>query len=142
MAYDQSLVKKRMLILLRFLAAVIGSRLFRYLAFHAGSNFGVGRDQLHVYETLALPFPPPDHELVPEDSDAIVHETARIIKEVERAGKNATAEKRINLVNEAWIKIQPLVENYFSVTDAERILIEDTLNLYQPSIHCSSLDSL
>ena len=125
--------------LLRFLAAVIGSRLFKYLAFHAGSNFGVGREQLHVYESLALPFPLPDDELAPSNAEKIVGEAARIIRGVERSGKNANVSRRAALVSDATSELEPLVEAYFSVSEAERILIEDTLVISQPSIHRANL---
>ena len=126
--------------LLRFLSAVIGSRLFKYIAFHSGSNSGIGRDQIHVYESLALPFLLPDHELAAPNAAEIVREVAAISKDVDRAGKNAASSKRSDLVQDAWAKIQPLVEKYFSVTDSEKILIDDTLTLSQPSIHRSNLD--
>jgi hypothetical protein len=125
----------------RFLAAVVGSRLFRYLAFHAGSNFGVGRDQFHLYESLALPFLLPDHELAPSNAEGIVGEAARIVKALEHAGKKVIRTTRAKLVKDATGELQPLVEAYYSVTDAERILIEDTLTLFQPSIHRSNLDA-
>jgi hypothetical protein len=127
--------------LLRFLTAFMGSRLVEYQAFHSGSSNGIGREQFNLYESLNLPFPLPDHELAVENSDEIVIETAAIFKEVERVGKKADAKTRATLMKDAWAKIEPLVESYYRVTDAERILIEDTLTLWQPSIHRSSLDS-
>jgi N-6 DNA Methylase len=127
--------------LLRFLAAVLGSRLFKYLAFHAGSNFGVGRDQLHVYESLALPFPLPSDELASPNAKQIIAEAARIIKGVEHSGKDGSFSKRADLVNDATDKLGPLVEAYFSVAEAERFLIDDTLALWQPSIHRPNLDT-
>jgi len=125
--------------LLRFLAAVIGSRLFRYLAFHGGSNFGVEREQFHVYEIMALPFVLADHELAATRAGGIIHEASGIIKEIERAGA-ASNSSDADPVGTGWSRLQPLVEEYFSVTESEKILIDDTLNLYQPSIHRSSLD--
>lgn len=127
--------------LLRFLAAVFRSRLFRYLAFHGGSNFGVGREQLHVYESLALPFPLPDHELAPPHSARIVRDAAKIIKELERHGKNVTPDARADLVSNAQIELSALIEAYFSVSESERILIEDTLTIDQPSVHRPNLDA-
>jgi hypothetical protein len=126
--------------LLRFLATAIGSRLFRFLAFHAGSNFGVGRDQLHVYESLNLPFPLPDDDLAADDAAEIVREAADIIKRVERDGVKAASGERAKLVEDAKKQLEPLVEAYFSVNDTERILITDTLKLWQPSIHKQNLD--
>jgi hypothetical protein len=128
--------------LLRFLSAVIGSRLFKYITFHSGSNSGIGRDQIHVYESMALPFPLPDHELAAANAAEIIRDVAGIFKEVERAGKNATGSStRQDVAENALARIQPLVEKYFSVTDAELILIEDTLAISQPSIHPPNIDS-
>jgi hypothetical protein len=127
--------------LLRFLSAVIGSRLFKYITFHSGSNSGIGRDQIHVYESMALPFPLPDHELAAPKSAEIIREVAGIFKELERVKKDEVGFNRPDLAEDALARIEPLVEQYFSVTDAERILIEDTLTLSQPSIHRSNLDS-
>jgi hypothetical protein len=126
--------------LLRFLTAVLGSRLVQYQAFHSGSSNGIGRDQLQIYESLALPFPLPDHELATSDAEEIVSEAANILKEVERSGKNVLPDERAEIVKAAKKKLEPLVEAYFSVTNAERILIEDTLRLSQPSIHKKNLD--
>lgn len=126
--------------LLRFLAAVFRSRLFKYLAFHSGSNFGVGREQLHVYESLALPFPLPDHELAPPHSAQIVRDAARVIKGLELRGKSAAPDTRGNAVSDAQIELSALIEAYFSVSASEQILIEDTLTINQPSIHRTNLD--
>lgn len=126
--------------LLRFLAAVFHSRLFKYLAFHGGSNFGVGREQLHMYESLALPFPLPDHELAPSNAAEIVRDAAKIVKGLEVRGKNADPSMRRYMVAEAETDLSRLVEAYFSITESERILIEDTLSIDQPSVHRSNLD--
>lgn len=127
--------------LLRFLSAVMGSRLFQYIKFHRGSNSGIGRDQLHVYESLALPFPLPDDGLAPPNAKEIVSEAAGIVRNLERSGRHANAVRRADMVNEAVKELEPLVEAYYSVTAAERILIEDTLDIYQPSIHRWDLDA-
>jgi SAM-dependent methyltransferase len=127
--------------LLRFLSAVMGSRLFQYITFHSGSNSGIGRDQLHVYESLALPFPLPGDELAPSNAKEIINEAAGIIRGIERNSRHAAAARQADIVDEAVGKLEPLVEAYFSVTDAERILIEDTLDIYQPSIHRKNLDA-
>jgi hypothetical protein len=127
--------------LLRFLSAIIGSRLFKYVAFHSGSNSGIARDQFHVYESLSLPFPLPDHELGAPIANEIIRGVASIMKDLERAAKNASPSKRLDLAKHAETKLQPLVEAYFSVTKAEKILIDDTLAINQPSIHRSNVDA-
>jgi predicted RNA methylase len=125
----------------RFLTAVLGSNMVQYQAFHSGSSIGIGRDKLHLYESLNMPFPLPEHELVPPNGKEIISEVASILKDIERTGKYTTATKRADLVNEVSVKLQALVEDYFSITEAERILIKDTLTLWQPSIHRSSFDT-
>src|SRR5882724_205532 len=113
--------------LLRFLTAVLGSRLMQYQAFHSGSSNGIGRDKMHLYESLSLPFPLPSHELAPSNADEIIRAVAKIFKQVERAGGDAA--KRSDAIQDASTKLQPLVEAYYSVTDAEKMLIDDTLTL-------------
>ncbi len=126
--------------LLRLLAAVLGSRLMQYLAFHSGSNNGIGRDQFHLYEGLNLPFPPPDHDLATNDAEAIVNDAAALIRDFEATSKNVAHEERAELVAHAKRQLEPLVDSYYSIRDTEKILIADTLELWQPSIHKSNLD--
>jgi hypothetical protein len=127
--------------LLRFLAAVLSSRLAKYIAFHAGSNFGVGRDQFHVYESLALPFFLPDHDLAPSNADEILEKCANIVRGVEATGSRLGLSEREALVHESVAKLEPLIEAYYAVSDAEKFLIEDTLAISQPSIHHSNVDT-
>lgn len=125
--------------LLRFLAAVLGSRLVQYQAFHSGSSSGIGRDKLHLYESLAIPFPLPTHELVPPNAAEIVRASAKIVKEVETKGLRMSRSERAKLAQSATERLEPLVNKYFLVTPDERILIDDTLDIFQKSIHKSNL---
>jgi len=113
----------------------------QYLAFHSGSSNGIGREKLHLYESLGLPFPLPDHEFAPANAKGIIREVASVFKQLERAGKNADASQRTALIKQAKLELEPLVEHYYRITDDERILIDDALTLFQPSIHRSSLDN-
>lgn len=126
--------------MLRFLSVVLGSRLFRYITFHSGSNSGIGRDQIHLYESRALPFPLPDDELAPSDAASIVREAASLTKGLEREEQKTSVEDSDARVHRITPLLERLVEAYFSVTEPEKILIEDTLSISQPSIHRSSLD--
>jgi SAM-dependent methyltransferase len=126
--------------LLRFLVAIFRSQLFKYITFHSGSNFGVGRDQLHVYESLAFPFPLPDHELAAPKAASIVSSAAKVIRALERSSRNKSTSTRRGLIAEATVDLEPLVDAYFQVSSAERILIDDTLAISQPSIHRSDAD--
>ncbi len=127
--------------LLSFLTVVLGSRLTLFQAFHSGSSNGIGRDKLHLYESLNLPFPLPDDELAPPNAADIVEAAASIIQSVEKDGKNTTAAKRESIVAAAKMKLEPLVEEYFMVSEQERMLIADTIELWQPSIHKQNLDN-
>ncbi len=126
--------------LLQFLTGVLSSHVVQFHAFHSGSSNGIGRDKLHLYESLNLPFPLPDDELATDNAVEIVREAAAIIKGVERDGARAVPAKRTKLVEDAKKHLEPLVEAYFSVSDTERMLIADTLELWQPSIHKQNLD--
>jgi hypothetical protein len=126
--------------LLRFLVAVLGSDLMRFHAFHCGSSNGIGRDKLHLYESLSLPFPLPDDELAVDNATEIIRQTASIIRNVERDGAGANSARRAELVDDAKKQLEPLVETYFCVSGTERMLISDTLDLWQPSIHKQNLD--
>src|SRR5262249_21914949 len=118
----------------------LGSRVMRYQAFHSGSSNGIGRDKLHLYESLNLPFPLPDDELASSNAAEIVAEAASMIRTVEKDGAKVTAAKRTELVENANGPLEPLIEAYFSVSENERVLIADTLTLWQPSIHKQNLD--
>lgn len=127
--------------LLRFLAAVISSKLFKYIAFHSGSNLAVGRDQIHLYESRSLPFPLPDHELATSNAFEIVAEAADIFSQAEQFQENISEPEQNYLLEKWQRKLDRLVEAYFSVSPAERILIEDTLTISQPSIHRMNVDA-
>ncbi len=122
--------------ILKFLTAVLGSRLMQYHAFHSGSSNGIGRDKMHLYESLNTPFLLPDHELAPARAQDIVKEAAAIIAEVEMASSS----RREEITQTSWNRLQPLVEEYFSVSEEEKMLIEDTIRISQPSIHRHGLD--
>jgi hypothetical protein len=113
----------------------------QYQAFHSGSSNGIGRDKLHLYESLNMPFPLPNHDLLPWDSDDIISETASLFERIERVTKTESKDSREDVVQEVTDKLEELVQRYFSVSDAEKILIEDTLGIYQPSIHPTNLDT-
>ncbi len=127
--------------LLQFLTAVLGSQLTRYQAFHSGSSNGIGRDKLHLYESLNLPFPLPNDELAPPNAADLVKEASAIIQSVEKEGARAIPTKRESIVAVAKAKLEPLVEEYFMVSAQERMLIADTIELWQPSIHKQNLDN-
>jgi hypothetical protein len=59
---------------------------------------------------------------------------------VEKESAQASQARRAELAESAKGKLELLVEGYFAVSENERILIADTLKLWQPSIHKQNLD--
>ncbi len=126
---------------LRFLTAVLGSRLMAYHAFHCGSSNGIGRDKLHLHESLALPFPLPADELAAEDAEESVQKASAVLQRLEREGVGMSREERDDAAAVARAELEPLVEAYYSVSSTEKMLIEDTLRLWKESIHKANLDA-
>ncbi len=127
--------------ILRFLTAVLSSKLMQYIAFHSGSSNGIGRDKLHLYESLSLPFPLPTDELVGNDAAEIVNDAASIHRRVEQSIKGTSSGKRSELIRDAIGKLEPLINSYYRVSDSERVLIDDTLEIFRSSICRSNLDA-
>ncbi len=126
--------------LLRFLTVILSSRLMAYHAFHCGSSNGIGREKLHLSETMALPFPLPHEDLAVADSALIVKKAAEIILRLERTGSNLGPQERASAAASARAELEPLVEAYYGVSDTEKLLIADTLDNWKPSIHKTNLD--
>jgi len=126
---------------LRFVTVVLGSRLMAYHAFHCGSSNGIGRDKLHLHESMSLPFPLPGDELTVPDAAEIIKQAAEILKKLERDGAKQTREERLCAAAAARQELEPLVEAYYAVSDSERVLIEETLLLWKESIHKSNLEN-
>ncbi len=127
--------------LLRFLTAVLGSRMMRYIAFHSGSSNGIGRSQFHLFESLNLPFPLPSDDLARSDAAEIVRQAATIHRKFEQSIKGKTREQRSKLIGVAISDLEPLINSYYRVSDSEWVLIEDTLEVFRPSIHRPNLDA-
>jgi len=127
--------------LLRFLTAVLGSRLMAYHAFHCGSSNGIGRDKLHLHESLALPFPLPEDDLAAKEAAEIVKNASAILQRVESEGAKMSRDERDAAAAAARVELEPMVEAYYSVSSTEKLLIKDTLTLWKESIHKTNLEA-
>jgi hypothetical protein len=131
--------------LLMFLASYMRSSLAKYFQFHTSSNWGVSRQEVHVEELLRLPFPLPDAVHDPARGKKIIEEVASIVQTATRESKK-TLVNREAVVDEAQVKINELVYEYFDVAPTERVLIEDTVRLafesFRPSARAVSIPAI
>ena len=143
--------------LLIFLSVFLRSKLARYFQFHTSANWGNERDKVHLNELLRLPFPLPGNEFIATDATVIVNQIAKKIKkhqkvlkdtynQLKEEAKNYTLLKneepdiskecnreRKNRVDSLQNELEPLIYQYFSLTEQEIILIEDTIRIFIPS---------
>jgi hypothetical protein len=122
--------------LLIFLAAYLRSDLARFFLFHTSSNWGVYRPEVHVEELLRLPIPLPEDTHNPRRCQAIVHEVAvTVMKAAEEASRFFADREAI--VRSTQESVGKLIEEYFDISDIERMLIDDTAHIIIPSVQPS-----
>jgi len=143
--------------LLMFLSAYLRSNLARYFLFHTSSNWGSERDKVHLNELLRVPFPLPGYEIISPDSRKIVKQIGQKISQLktrlqETFDKLKPDAKRYSLfkqddsdISHTWQKerkrqvdavqneIEPMIYNYFGLTEQEIMLVEDTIQIFEPS---------
>lgn len=118
--------------LLLFLAGVFHSPLPFYFLFHTSANWGVERNDIHLDEMLRCPFPLPDDTVNPAKSWDIVRKVAtRIMDAKERVEENVLG--RQNEIESAKSDITEWVFDYYGLRSWERVLVEDTVKIYEPS---------
>ncbi len=142
---------------LKFLTAYLRSNLASYFLFHTSSNWGSERDKVHLNELLRVPFPLPGNEFIAIDSRQILRQVAKKIDKVqeelneirdtlEKSAKNNSLFGDVNLkIEKEWNSkrnsimallqkdMEPLIYRYFGLTQQEIMLIEDTINVFEPS---------
>jgi len=117
--------------LLAFLAAYLKSDLARYYLFHT-SNWGVGRQKVHVEELLRLPFTTPEDSDQPKRAKQIVRVVARIVENAAHAANHDMVD-RDGIVRAATAEAEDLVQEYFDIDPLEKKLIDDTIAIIIPS---------
>ncbi len=145
--------------LLMFLSAYLRSNLARFFLFHTSTNWGTERDQVHLGEVLRVPFPLPGNEFISPNSKKIVKQIVQKIEQLKTRLQDTFREfkseaKRFSLLNEdagdadtnqLWHRerkgqvdevqnqIEPMIYSYFGLTDQEIMLVEDTIQIFEPS---------
>jgi hypothetical protein len=142
--------------LLMFLTAYLRSKLARYFLFHTSANWGSERDKVHLSELLRVPFPLPGHEFVSPEAGQIVKQVFRKFSKLrirlqDTLSHLKTDAKRSSLfdndvdISKQWQKerkrqidalqkeLEPLIYRYFGLTEQEITLVEDTIDVFEPS---------
>jgi hypothetical protein len=127
---------------LLFLTAVLSSPLTQYLLFHSTANIGIERDIARLEEILDLPFPLPADMPDPERCHAILHSCAQRLRKLRSdLQKSSNLLRHTGLVQDAQHELYELVCQYFEISDWERYLIKDTVEIFRPSSTPASLES-
>jgi hypothetical protein len=127
--------------LLKFLFALLRSRLAHYYFFHTAANLGQERDKVHFFEVFRLPFPLPEDSADPTKSTLIMQKLSHLFDQhLLLSQKNFLA--RLNIIQNFDALAEPLLFDYFGITAQERILIHDTLETLKPSITPDSCQAL
>jgi len=127
---------------LLFLTAVLSSPLAQYLLFHTTANIGIERDIARLEEILELPFPLPEDMRDPQRSRTILHWCAQRLRKLGAdLRKPNNFLRHTELVEEAKRELYDLICEYFEISDWERHLINDTVEIFRPSSTPGSLDS-
>lgn len=137
---------------LMFLAAYLRSHLAKYFLFHTAANWGSERDKVHLNELLRIPFPLPDSDFLSPDAESIIAQVVKKmnhlrgklkqeyanLKQYSLFGDGEVDDRkwrrvRKKLVQSVQQEIEPLIYQYFGLTDQEIKIIEDTVNVFIPS---------
>jgi hypothetical protein len=143
--------------LLTFLAVYLRSSLAKYFLFHTAANWGTERDYVNLVELLRVPFPLPDHEFISPNAKNIVNQVAEKVRKLQKALENSNKKlkeeansytflkneepdiskewnrERKDRVDSLQNELEPLIYQYFGLTEQEITLIEDTIRIFIPS---------
>ncbi|HUW32309.1 MAG TPA: hypothetical protein VM223_11920, partial [Planctomycetota bacterium] len=118
--------------LLMFLAVVLSSPLSNYFLFHTAANWGTERDKVHLFELLRMPFPLPEQTGSPKEAGKTVQHVAGEMKALKKQILDRPCDRE-ELTQKANRDFLSSVYSYYDIDDWERILIEDTANIIEPS---------
>ncbi len=126
--------------LLRLLCAVMRSPLAKYYLFHTAANWGIEREKVHKYELLRLPFPLPESTADQDKAREVIREVEGIFDSVSTAIRDSKCLlDRGGLMDEASSRLEPLVYEYYDLDEWERLLVQDTSQIVEPSATPHSL---
>ena len=126
--------------LLMFLAAVLNTNLADYCFFHISANLGIERNQVYVNEIELLPFPLPEDTYDPQNSRRIIEQIAKQMGNLKTSIEKDYMEPE-EKVQTAIRNIEPLVYEYYGISEREQMLIEDTVKIFKSSMMPTSASS-
>ena len=139
--------------LLRFFTIYVKSKLAAYFLFHTASSWGTERDRVLVHELMRLPFPLPGSSHVSPRTAEIVKQASTRMMEVQRSIADRYAKAREEAEGRADYQLraksikrtrkeevealqaalEPLIYEYFDLSEEEKVLVEDTFGVYERS---------
>ena len=111
--------------LLKLLSIVLNSNLASYFFFHTTANYGVWHDEVHIDELKRFPFP------LNKANNDLIEEAVTFLDCLEKQ-KNKLLHSD-TYFREVDDKIETLVYKFYDLTDDEKFLVEDTVNLIIPN---------
>lgn len=119
----------------KLLAGLLNSRLMLWFAFHGTSSFGSDRPKVHQAELLRLPFPAPDDMPEPERSQAAADALVAVIEQRIRSVRPSIEPEASEL--DVLAEIDGLAYEFFCLSGAERLLVDDTVEQIVPAVQPS-----
>ena len=114
------------------LAGLINSKVMLWFAFHGTSSFGSDRPEVQQAELLRLPFPAPEELSDPQRSRSAAEVLITAIEQQVRLASETPAPRPDNRA--VLEEIDALAYEFFCLSEAERILVEDTVRHTIPAV--------
>ncbi|WP_414551094.1 HsdM family class I SAM-dependent methyltransferase [Anabaena sp. CCY 0017] len=120
--------------ILMFLTTVLNSKLVQYFLFHTASSWGIERGDIDITELLRFPFPLPEITQDASKAKEIVEQVADKIRHLKSQISQHFLLNRQEIIQNEKDELLKYVYEYYDIDEYEQILINDTINLYIPSI--------
>ena len=116
----------------KLLAALLNSKLLFWYAFHGTSSIGSERPKVHQDQLLDLPFPAPEETPEPQRSLSAAKELIALIDGA--PGKLNGPMQSPDLLDQMLDEIDRLACDYFSLTEREMLIVEETWEYVVPAL--------
>lgn len=145
---------------LKFLTVYLRSKLVLYFLFHTTANMASERDKVHLVELLRVPFPIPGDDFISPSAKNIIRKISRAVDQFKDTLESAKQQFDSGNINDYLLKqsntgcrtdaknwtylrkkiadsfqdtMEPLIYEYFNLTEQEISLIEDTASVFYRS---------